>query len=77
MSRRRAPDRAAQRFSSGLTVTALWGTRIADLLQGGKVVSVLCAVCGRGIRTGVPTPVRRLILHDVLLEILSGSKRTA
>ena len=40
----RAPVRVAQRLSSAWT--ALRGTEMVDLLQGGKVVSVLCAVCG-------------------------------
>ena len=64
------------------------GHRIVDLLQGGKVVSVLCAVCGsyggRVVRRsllsscpGAPTPGRRLALRDVLLGFLPGSKRTA
>ena len=57
-----------------------------DLRQGGKVVSVICAVCGssggRVVRRsllstcpGAPTPGRRLALRDVLLGFLPGSKR--
>ena len=56
------------------------GHRIVDLLQGGKVVSVLC---GRVVRQsllgncpGAPTPERLLALRDVLLGFLPGSKRT-
>ena len=63
------------------------GHRIVDLLQGGKVVSVICVVCGsyggRVVRKspldkcpGTPPPGRRLALHDVLLGFLPGSKRT-
>ena len=64
------------------------GHRIVDLLQGGKVVSVLCAVCGShsghvvrrsllGKCPGTPPPGRLLALRDVLLGFLPGSKRTA
>ena len=63
------------------------GHRIVDLLQGGKVVSVLCAVCGsyggRVVRQpllsncpGAQTPGRQLALRDVLLGFLPVSKRT-
>ena len=64
------------------------GHRIGDILQGGKVVSVLCAVCGcyggRVVRRsflsnclGSPTLGRQLALRDALLGFLPGSKRTA
>ena len=57
------------------------GHRIVDLVQGGKVVSVLH---GRVVRQsllgncpGAPTPGRLLALRDVLLGFLLRSKRTA
>ena len=64
------------------------GHRFVDLLQGGKVVSVICVVCGsyggRVVRKslldkcpGTPPRGRRLALLDVLLGLLLGSKRTA
>ena len=83
---RQAPECATRR--NGSSLTALRGHRIVDLLQGGKVVSVVCVVCdsygGRVVRKslqdtcpGTPPPARRLALRDVLLGFLPGSKRTA
>ena len=77
----------ARRASLNLWLDGCSGHRIVDLLQGGKEVSVLCAVCGshggRVVRRsllskcpGAPTPGRRQALHDLLLSFLSGSKRT-
>ena len=79
-----APERGAV-FQFRLDCSA---HRIVDLPQGGKVVSVVCAVCrscgGRVVRRslliewlGAPTPGRRLALHGVLLGFLPVSERTA
>ena len=67
----RAPERAAQRFSSCLTGSA--GHRIDLVSHVGCVVrrSQL------GVCTGAPTHGRRLALHDVMSGFLPGSKRTA
>ena len=90
-SRGKCPGTSGTRARSAAVQHRLEGAaghRIVDLVQGGKVVSVLCAVCGsyggRVVRRsllsscpGAPTPGRRLALRDVLLGFLPGSKRAA
>ena len=86
----RCPGAAGARASDAaqrLRLDGFAGTTV-DLLQGGKVVSAICVVCGsyggRVVRKslldkcpGTPPLGRRLALRDVLLGFLPGSKRTA